>query len=77
MGRQFDDDQNQLPLRPFGTVDAYAARPAGRGLQAFVAVENLFDVVYDVGRTPVRTIGWPRPVHPGLRLASGASGLWH
>ncbi len=68
VGRQFDDDQNHLPLRPFGTIDVFASRPVGRSLHAFVSVENLFDVEYDVGRTPIRTIGWPRTVHAGFRL---------
>jgi hypothetical protein len=34
----------------------------------FAAVENLFDVDYDVGRTPIRTIGWPRTFRIGARV---------
>ncbi len=67
-GAQFDDDLNQFELRAFGVVDAYASRSLARRAQAFVAVENLFDTEYDVGRTPVRTVGWPRTFRAGLRL---------
>ena len=68
VGLQYDDDQNQLELRPFVVVDAYASQALGARLHVFAAVENLFDVEYDVGRTPVRTVGWPRTVRAGLRL---------
>lgn len=68
LGRQFDDDINQFELRGFGVVDASATRSLAGGLQLFLAVENLFDADYDVGRTPLRTIGWPRTLRAGLRL---------
>jgi len=68
VGLQYDDDRNQLELRPFVVVDAYASHALGAALHAFAAVENLFDVAYDVGRTPVLTVGWPRTVRAGLRL---------
>jgi len=68
VGLQYDDDRNQLELRPFVVVDAYASQALGAGVHLFAAVENLFDVEYDVGRTPVRTVGWPRTVRAGLRL---------
>jgi outer membrane receptor protein involved in Fe transport len=67
-GAQFEDDLNELLLRSYTQVDASATRTLGRGVQAFVGVENLFDVEYDVGRTPVRTIGWPRTVRAGVRI---------
>lgn len=68
-GMQYDDDQNQLELRSYATVDLSATRSLARGLHLFVAVENLFDVEYDVGRTPVRTVGWPRSLRVGVRYA--------
>ncbi len=68
VGLQYDDDRNQLELGPFVVVDAYASQALGARLHVFAAVENLFDVEYDVGRTPVRTVGWPRTVRAGLRL---------
>lgn len=66
-GAQFDDDQNALELRPYGTVDLLCSRALSKTAHVFVAVENLFDVDYDVGRTPVRTVGWPRSVRVGAR----------
>ena len=68
VGAQFDDDLNQLTLNDYVVVDASATRPVMRGLQLFLGVENLFDEEYDVGRTPVRSIGWPRSVRAGVRV---------
>jgi outer membrane receptor protein involved in Fe transport len=68
LGSQFDDDRNELELDEFGVLDVYAGRAIRRELQAFVAVENVFDAEYDVGRTPIRTVGWPRTVRAGVRL---------
>ena len=68
LGNQFDDDLNEFELDGFGVVDISASKEVRRGLQAFVAIENLFDTEYDVGRTPIRTIGWPRSVRAGARL---------
>lgn len=67
-GSQFDDDLNELELTSFAVVDAMISRSVGRLAQAFVAVENLFDEEYDTGRTPLRTIGWPRSVRVGVRF---------
>src|SRR5262249_22382233 len=63
----FDDDKNTLPLSTVNVFDAYASRSFGHGLQVFVAVENLFDSVYDVGNTPLITIGLPRTFRAGVR----------
>ncbi|MEW5983634.1 MAG: TonB-dependent receptor [Acidobacteriota bacterium] len=68
-GAQFDDDQNMLELRPYGTVDVLVSRNLSKAWHVFGAVENLFDVEYDVGRTPVRTVGWPRSARLGVRFA--------
>jgi outer membrane receptor protein involved in Fe transport len=68
IGDQFDDDLNEFELDRFGVVDMTASKEVWRGLQAFVAVENVLDTEYDVGRTPIRTIGWPRTVRAGARL---------
>ncbi len=65
---QFDDDLNELELNSFAVVDAMVSRSVGRVAQAFVAIENLFDEEYDTGRTPLRTIGWPRTVRVGVRF---------
>jgi outer membrane receptor protein involved in Fe transport len=63
----FDDDKNTLPLSSVTVFDAYVSRSFGRGVQVFGAVENLFDTVYDVGNTPLITIGLPRTFRVGVR----------
>jgi outer membrane receptor protein involved in Fe transport len=67
-GDQFDDDRNELRLRSFTTVDALVSRPLVRGLEIFLAGENLLDERYEIGRTPVRTLGPPRTARLGLRF---------
>jgi outer membrane receptor protein involved in Fe transport len=67
-GKQFDDDQNRLPLGSFAVVDMMVARPLTRYLDAFVAVQNLLDTQYAVGRTPLETLGMPRMVRGGVKL---------
>jgi outer membrane receptor protein involved in Fe transport len=68
IGLQYDDDLNVFELESFGLVDISASQAVGRGLHVFTAVENLFDADYDAGRTPIRTIGWPRTVRVGVRV---------
>jgi len=68
VGAQFDDDLNTLTLNDFAVVDLSATRPITRSVHAFIGVENLFDVEYDVARTPLRSIGWPRSVRAGVRV---------
>ena len=69
---QFDDDQNLFRLAPYFTLDAFISRPLSRALDAFVAVENIFDRRYEIGRTPVVTLGPPVLVRAGVRLHLGA-----
>jgi len=71
-GDQFEDDLNALVLRSYWSVDAEARRALGAGLEAFVSGENLTGARYDVGRTPVLTVGPPRSVRAGLRLRLGS-----
>jgi outer membrane receptor protein involved in Fe transport len=68
LGAQFEDDRNELELGSYAVVDAYASRMLRRGTQVFLAMENILNAEYDVGRTPLRTIGWPRAVRGGVRL---------
>jgi len=68
-GEQFDDDLNQFVLGAFGVMDVQVSRAVTRGLVGFLAVENVFDQVYDTGRTPIRLVGWPRTFRVGLRIA--------
>jgi outer membrane receptor protein involved in Fe transport len=67
-GPQFEDDQNVFTLRRATVVDIFGSRSLARWLNAFVAVENVFDSIYDVGRTPVLTTGLPRSARAGIRL---------
>jgi iron complex outermembrane recepter protein len=72
-GAQFDDDQNLLRLGGYFTLDAFVARRLARGVEAFAAAENLTGQRYEVGRTPVLTLGPPAFVRVGVRLRLGAS----
>jgi outer membrane receptor protein involved in Fe transport len=71
-GNQFDDDQNTLLLRRYFTLDATASHTLRHGVDVFVAVENLLNQRYDVGRTPVLTVGPPILARAGLRLQFGS-----
>jgi outer membrane receptor protein involved in Fe transport len=68
IGSQFDDDLNEFILDAFGVVDLSASQELTRGVNVFAAIENLFNKDYDVGRTPIRTIGWPRTASLGVRI---------
>jgi outer membrane receptor protein involved in Fe transport len=70
-GIQFDDDQNIFKLDRYFTLDGFVSRPIGRGVELFAAAENLFDHQYDIGRTPVRTVGPPLLARFGVRLRLG------
>ena len=71
-GNQFDDDQNTLLLRRYFTLDATASHRLRPGVDLFVAVENLLNQRYDVGRTPVLSVGPPILARAGLRLRFGS-----
>jgi outer membrane receptor protein involved in Fe transport len=65
---QYEDDQNLLGLAPGSQIDALAAHRLGRGLEAFAAVENIFNARAEVGRVTVKTLGPPVTARAGLRL---------
>jgi outer membrane receptor protein involved in Fe transport len=67
-GRQFEDDLNTLPMKPYAVVDLSASRRLAWNLELFAAVENLFDVRYLVGRAGVDTVGPPLIARGGVRL---------
>jgi outer membrane receptor protein involved in Fe transport len=69
---QFDDDQNQFRLDPYFTLDAFASRSLGHGVEVFGAFENLTGQRYDIGRTPLRTIGPPLLARVGIRFQLGS-----
>jgi outer membrane receptor protein involved in Fe transport len=68
-GPQFEDDQNVYTLRRATVLDVFGGRTVARGVTAFVAVENLLDTTYDVGRTPTLTTGLPRVGRVGVQIA--------
>jgi outer membrane receptor protein involved in Fe transport len=70
-GNQFDDDLNspEFELDPYVVVDMLVSRQIVRAVQGFFSIENLFDRDYDTGRTPLRTIGWPRTFRAGVRVS--------
>lgn len=70
-GEQYDDDLNteSFILNPYAVWDATVNRAITRGLNAFVAVENILDTEFDTARTPLRQIGWPRTVRVGARVS--------
>ena len=65
---QFDDDVNDLPLRSYFVADLFASYPIAPRLEVTLAAENLFDRRYDIGATPVTTIGPGRAVRLGVRV---------
>ena len=71
-GAQFDDDRNAFRLESMRTVDAFAALPITDSFDVIAAGENLLGGRYQVGRTPVLTLGPPRAFRLGLRLRLAA-----
>jgi outer membrane receptor protein involved in Fe transport len=67
-GSQFEDDLNTAPLGRYFTVDLLVGRSLGHGVEAFAAVENLFNQQYEVGRNPTPTLGPPFLGRVGLRF---------
>jgi len=65
---QFDDDQNLFRLGQYFTLDAFVSRRVTPNLDAFLAIENVFNRRYDIGKTPVTTLGPPLLARAGLRF---------
>ncbi|HEV2844413.1 MAG TPA: TonB-dependent receptor, partial [Thermoanaerobaculia bacterium] len=59
-GDQFEDDLNQLPLRPYVVADISLRRAFGERFAVSLAAENLFDERIVTGRTPIEALGAPR-----------------
>ena len=66
-GQTFDDSSNIYQLRRFAELDAFGEHSFGRGLNAFVAAQNVFNQRADVARTPVLTLGTPLLLQGGVR----------
>ena len=67
-GRQFDDDQNRLPLGSFAVIDASLSRAVYRNVELFFSAQNLLDDRFVVARTPIENVGMPRMIRGGLRF---------
>jgi len=68
---QYENDVNTLPMGDALLADLRASWHVSQRLELYVAVENVFDTVYLVGRSGVDTVGQPRFVHGGLRMTLG------
>ena len=68
---QYDDDLNSLQLGGYWTLDALFGHSLNEWVGFFLAGENLTDAEYDVGRTPIRTVGPPRTIRGGFRVRLG------
>ncbi|MGH9602558.1 MAG: TonB-dependent receptor domain-containing protein, partial [Terriglobales bacterium] len=64
---QFDDDRNSLLLRELFQMDALFSLSLREGVEIYAAGENIFGSRYDLGRTPVLTVGPPAQVRVGIR----------
>ena len=69
VSRQFDDDQNTLPLEKFFTIDADVSRAVSERVRVFVAFQNLNGSRYEISSTPVFTVGPPVLVRGGVRVS--------
>lgn len=68
-GTQFEDDLNLFTLRRAGVLDVFVSRSLVGKVSTFVAVENVLNNHYDVGRTPILTTGAPRAARAGLQVS--------
>ncbi len=66
-GRQFDDDQNLLPLPAYALADVRVTRALTRSVDVFIGMQNVFDRIVIVGTNPTTT-GTPRLVNAGVRV---------
>jgi outer membrane cobalamin receptor len=67
-GPQFDDDVNTRLLRRAVVLDVFGGRTLVRRVMVFVAIENLLDAEYEVGRIPISALGLPRAVRGGVQV---------
>jgi outer membrane receptor protein involved in Fe transport len=69
VSKQFEDDQNALPLAGFFTLDAQVSRTVSEHVRLFAAFQNLTGSRYQIGSTPVFTVGPPALVRLGARVS--------
>lgn len=70
VGSQYEDDRNTIRLGGYALVDAFASWHATERVELLLAVENVLDRTYPVGRSAdgLAAVGPPRLVHGGLRV---------
>jgi outer membrane receptor protein involved in Fe transport len=69
VSKQFDDDQNTLPLEGFFTLDAEVSRRVSERVLVFAAFQNLTGTRYQISSTPVFTVGPPVLFRLGARVS--------
>ena len=67
---EFDDDQNLLPLGSMFVLSATVTKSLPKGFDVFFQGENLTNTDYNIGRTPVVTLGQPILARVGFRWHS-------
>jgi outer membrane receptor protein involved in Fe transport len=70
IGTQFNDDENQMPLKAAVVADLSVSRSLGAHAQLFLTIENLGDTQIQTGlsATGVISTGEPRMTFGGVRL---------
>jgi len=70
VGDQYEDDLNTLLLGSYFVMDLFLSRSFGKWFEAYLAIDNLLDKTYTIGRTSegVISIGEPRMIRGGVRL---------
>lgn len=64
---EYDDDQNLLPLGSYFVLGGSISHPLRKGVDVFVAGENITNSSYEIARTPYVNLGQPILVRAGLR----------
>ena len=69
IGRQFEDDENQLRLGEVVIADLNVTRALTKHLEVFLTIENLGNARIETGRTSdgIVNIGTPRLALGGIR----------
>lgn len=68
---QFEDDRNIFALGPYAVVDLMASRTLTKQVTTFIAVENIGNVRYSVGASPVTQWATPTLGRVGVRIHFG------
>jgi len=64
---EYDDDQNLFPLGSYFVMSASVSHPLYKGVDMFVAGENITNSSYEIARTTTVNLGQPILVRVGLR----------